>query len=150
MFATQVTRCFPRSARFVRLISSTSRLAAGQGNAKAHSNVDEHRRNQIEKPLNPHMTNTSSTISNVMPQVGAQKAPPEFLSSVDPNFTPKDHVPENTERMTGGTQNTMPDAPGSGLGVGELEGIEFKVEPLRRTGEDANTMRARLLCMPPY
>lgn len=33
------------------------------------------------------------------------------------------------------------------LGVGEMEGGAFKVEPLRRTGEDANTMRARLLCM---
>ncbi|TDZ25598.1 Succinate dehydrogenase assembly factor 2 [Colletotrichum sidae] len=31
------------------------------------------------------------------------------------------------------------------LGVGELEGIKFRVEPLRRTGEDERTMRARLL-----
>ncbi|KAJ4417239.1 Succinate dehydrogenase assembly factor 2 mitochondrial [Gnomoniopsis sp. IMI 355080] len=30
------------------------------------------------------------------------------------------------------------------LGVGELEGAKFKVEPLRRHGEDAETMRARL------
>ncbi|KUI74146.1 Endoplasmic reticulum vesicle protein 25 [Cytospora mali] len=28
--------------------------------------------------------------------------------------------------------------------VGELEGAKFKIEPLRRTGEDAQTMRARL------
>lgn len=32
------------------------------------------------------------------------------------------------------------------LGVGELEGAKFKVEPLRRHGEDAETMRARLTC----
>ncbi|KAK1979166.1 Flavinator of succinate dehydrogenase-domain-containing protein [Colletotrichum cereale] len=31
------------------------------------------------------------------------------------------------------------------LGVGELEGIKFRVEPLRRVGEDDRTMRARLL-----
>ncbi|CAI0655313.1 unnamed protein product, partial [Colletotrichum noveboracense] len=31
------------------------------------------------------------------------------------------------------------------LGVGELEGIKFRVEPLRRVGEDERTMRARLL-----
>ncbi|KAH8671243.1 Flavinator of succinate dehydrogenase-domain-containing protein [Xylariales sp. PMI_506] len=31
------------------------------------------------------------------------------------------------------------------LGVGELEGAQFKVEPYRRTGEDENTMRARLV-----
>ena len=33
------------------------------------------------------------------------------------------------------------------LGVGEMEGITFKVEPIKRTGEDVSTMRARLLCM---
>lgn len=93
------------------------------------------------------MTNTNSTIANEMPSVGADKAPPELLTSVDPDFAPKDSVPENTERMTGGTQKSMPaDGANSELGVGEMEGAEFKVEPLRRTGEDGNTMRARLLC----
>jgi hypothetical protein len=32
------------------------------------------------------------------------------------------------------------------LGVGELQGAKFKIEPLRRIGEDGRTMRARLLC----
>ena len=32
------------------------------------------------------------------------------------------------------------------MAVGELEGAKFKIEPLRRTGEDAQTMRARLTC----
>lgn len=32
------------------------------------------------------------------------------------------------------------------LQVGELEGGSFKIEPLLRTGEDAATMRQRLLC----
>jgi hypothetical protein len=27
-----------------------------------------------------------------------------------------------------------------------MEGAQFKIEPLRRTGEDGNTLRARLLC----
>lgn len=31
------------------------------------------------------------------------------------------------------------------MGVGELEGAKFKIEPLRRTGEDEKTMRARLV-----
>ena len=35
---------------------------------------------------------------------------------------------------------------GAGMGVGELEGAKFRIEPLRRTGEDAETMRARLTC----
>lgn len=82
-----------------------------------------------------------------MPSVGADKAPPELITSVDPEFNPKDSVPENTERMTGGTQKGGPDSgPNSELGVGEMEGAKFKVEPIRRTGEDGNTMRARLLC----
>lgn len=32
------------------------------------------------------------------------------------------------------------------MGVGELEGAKFKIEPLRRVGEDPETMRARLTC----
>lgn len=79
--------------------------------------------------------------------MGKDAPPPEFLSSVGPDFNPKDSVPENTERMTGGTQSGS-EASGSNteLGVGELEGAKFKVEPLRRTGEDTATTRARLLC----
>lgn len=92
------------------------------------------------------MTNTNSTIINDMPSVGARKAPPELISSVEPNFVPKDSLPENTERMTGGTQPGSPEpGPDGELGVGEMEGGKFKVEPIRRTGEDANTMRARLV-----
>lgn len=63
-----------------------------------------------------------------------------MISSVDPKYVPKDAQPENTERMTGGTQNEKD------LDVGEIEGGSFKVEPLRRKGEDDGTMRARLLC----
>lgn len=93
------------------------------------------------------MTNTNSTISNEMPSVGADKAPPELLTSVDPNFVPKDSVPENTERMTGDLQKGAPEhGANAELGVGEMEGAKFKVEPLRRRGEDGNTIRARLLC----
>jgi hypothetical protein len=92
------------------------------------------------------MTNTTSTIANEMPSVGKDKAPPELISSVDGEYVPKDSVPENTERMTGNTQKN-PEGPVEGeLKVGEIEGGSFKVEPIRRTGEDANTTRARLLC----
>ena len=37
----------------------------------------------------------------------------------------------------------------SDLEVGELQGAKFKIEPLRRTGEDEATTRARLLCESP-
>ena len=112
-----------------------------------HDNSAEWGDIQKSKSTSPHLTNTNSTIANEMPSVGADKAPPELLSSVDPNFTPKDSVPENTERMTGGTQKGGPEeGVNAELDVGEMEGAKFKVEPLRRTGEDGNTMRARLLC----
>lgn len=93
------------------------------------------------------MTSTTSTISNEMPSVGRDKPPPELITSVDQDFVPKDSVPENTERMTGGTQKSRPEGGANAeLDVGEMEGASFKVEPKRRTGEDANTKRARLLC----
>ncbi len=131
---------------FTRPWSTTARRMAGPGNAKSHE-TGEHRRLQSEKPLNPHMTNTSSTITNGMPSVGADKAPPDLLSSVDPNFTPQDSVPENTERMTGGNRKEgVKKSRNSDLEVGEMVGGSFRVEPLRRTGEDSNTKRARLLC----
>ncbi|OIW31486.1 DUF339-domain-containing protein [Coniochaeta ligniaria NRRL 30616] len=41
--------------------------------------------------------------------------------------------------------SSSPSNPGRPLEVGELEGASFKIEPLRRTGEDITTTRARLL-----
>lgn len=132
---------------FSRPITTTSRRMVGPGNAKQHDGTTDHRKIQTEKQLNPHMTNTNSTISNEMPSVGVQKAPPELISSIAPDFVPKDSVPENTERMTGGTQTGAPETgENADMGVGEMEGAKFKVEPLHRSGEDANTIRARLLC----
>ena len=125
------------------LSSTVLRYAAPHGN----ENAKEWEEAQKSKPTNPHMTNTNSTIANEMPSVGADKAPPELITSVDPEYTPKDSVPENTERMTGGTQKGGPESGANAeLDVGEMEGAKFKVEPKRRTGEDANTMHARLLC----
>ena len=138
----RVSRATPRTMRI--LSTSTSRSYAEE---RVNENAAAWRETQKSKPLGPHMTNTNSTISNEMPSVGADKAPPELLTSVDPGFVPKDSVPENTERMTGGSQKGGPDdGTNAELGVGEMEGAKFKVEPLRRTGEDGNTIRARLLC----
>lgn len=116
-------------------------------NARGNDTAPEYRKYQIEKPLVPHFTNTTSTIANELPDIGADNAPPELLTNVDPNFVPKDSKPENTERMTGGTQKPAPESgPNSELNVGEIEGGTFRVEPLRRSGEDVSTTRARLVC----
>ena len=130
--------------RRVRCLSSTPRFLE---NEREHPNAADYREAQKNKPLNPHMTNTNSTIANEFPSLGKDKPPPEMLTSVDPEFTPKDSVPENTKRITNKTQKATPDGGvNKELEVGEMEGASFKVEPQRRTGEDANTMRARLLC----
>lgn len=82
-----------------------------------------------------------------MPSVGADKPPPELLMSVDPDFVLTDSVSENTKPKTGRAQSDeAANESNTELGVGEMEGAKFKIEPLRRTGEDANTIRARLLC----
>lgn len=137
------SRSSPITSRFL----STSFPHSADHKDRIHSNAESYRETQISKADGPHLTNTTSTISNEMPSVGADKPSPEFISSVDPKFTPKDSVPENAERMTGGTQKGAPeDGPNADLGVGEMEGAKFKVEPLRREGEDPATIRARLLC----
>lgn len=142
-------RLLPRSLRTVGVVTRpfSTTFPRSKPNEREHDTQPEWRESQKSKPTGPHMTNTNSTIANEMPSIGADKAPPELLTSVDPNFVPKDSIPENTERMTGGTQAGGPDSGvNSELDVGEMQGAKFKVEPLRRTGEDDNTIRARLLC----
>lgn len=146
-----VVRSSRLAASYVRPFStSTARFNDSKNifpNDRHNDNVDIHRQKMMEKPLNPHMTNTNSTIANELPSVGKDSAPPELISSVDGDFVPKDSVPENTDRMTGQTQKPTSDSGvNADLDVGEIEGGTFKVEPLRRTGEDVNTTRARLLC----
>lgn len=147
--ARLVLRSVRASPRIVRPFSSaTARFSDAP---RPNDTVDAYRKAQTEKPLNPHLTNTTSTIANEMPSIGKDNVPPEMITSVDPSFTAKDSVPENTERMTGGTQSSTPESGvNADLEVGEMEGGSFRVEPLRRTGEDTNTTRARLLCSSPF
>lgn len=137
----------PISRHNARFLATTAPRCKPEHKDRLHPQVDEYRKTQTERADNPHLTNTNSTITNEMPSVGKDTPPPEFISQVDGDFVPKDSVPENTERMTGGTQPGAPkDGPNAELGVGEIEGIEFKVKPIKREGEDTSTMRARLLC----
>jgi hypothetical protein len=114
-----------------RCLSTTPRRLTGPGNAKEHSTAEGHRKIQQERPLNPHLSGKHSTIGNKMPSAGAHESPPDLLTSVDPNYSNNNSAQSRTSGE---------------MGVGELEGAKFKIEPLRRTGEDINTMRARLLC----
>lgn len=133
--------------------SPSSSNPFAQLNTRVQDTAAKYREFQLSKPLNPHMTNTTSTIANSFPSVGSDKPPPELVSAADGGFVTEDSVPENTQRMTGGTQGAGGKAEGAAekkvegeLEVGEIEGGKFKVEPLRREGEDLNTLRARLTC----
>ena len=113
-------------------------------NDRAPSLAPEHRDIQTSKPPNQFVPNTTSTMTDDYPKVGKSTAPPEMLNSVDPNYRPADPYAGKVEHYTGGGQQRGPQKPE--LGVGEMEGITFKVEPLKRRGEDPATKRARLLC----
>ncbi|KAJ5169723.1 uncharacterized protein N7500_002506 [Penicillium coprophilum] len=105
--------------------------------------VKAHRANQANKPPNQFVPNTTSTMTKDFLSVGQKPPPPEMLNSVDPNYRPSDPYPGRIEHFTGGRQDNGAQKPE--LGVGEMEGITFKVEPLKRVGEELATKRARLL-----
>jgi hypothetical protein len=136
--------------RVSRAMSTSIPRMASDSKPKSNSNVDAYRETQTSKATGPHMTNTNSTIANNMPNSGTHNVPPEFISSVDSEFQPKDSIPENTERMTGETQDghgkQAATATEGELGVGEMEESEITIAPLKRSGEHADTMRARLQC----
>lgn len=121
------------------------RLKNDNVNDRAPSTAPAHRENQTKKQPNQYVPNTTSTMTKDFPNIGEKPSPPEMLNSVDPNYRPADPYPGRIEHFTGGRQQSGAQKPE--LGVGEMEGITFKVEPLKRAGEDAATMRARLLCL---
>lgn len=137
----QITR--PFSITSIRTNSSNNNNPKDNGESKRYA--EDHRVNQKTKPLNQFVPNTTSTMTGDYPNVGQRTAPPEMLNSVDPGYRPADPYPGRVEHFTGGRQETGAQKPE--LGVGEMEGITFRVEPLKRKNEDVATMRARLLCM---
>lgn len=153
MFAPRVIRITRTAGQITRPFSTTSIRANNsnnnnnnpKGNGKNEGFAPDHRANQTSKPPNQFVPNTTSTMTSDYPNVGEHKAPPEMLNSVNPEYRPADPYPGRVEHFTGGRQETGAQKPE--LGVGEMEGIRFRVEPLKRKGEDTTTMRARLLCM---
>lgn len=151
-------RILQRSSRSYARFSTSTHLRAEETsssknpfahlNSRANDTAPLHRQFMKNKPLGPHLTNTTSTIANAFPSLGEDKPPADQITSVDPDFMPKDSIPKNTETMTGGTQGGGPKkGPNAELDVGEIDGGIFKVEPHRRTGEKDRDMRARLLCV---
>lgn len=147
-FVRHLRHSIGNNSKFLRSLPPQSRafgMSTLRANNRTPSTAKEHREIQKGRPLNQHIPNTTSTQTNDFPKVGAASSPPEFLSSVDPNYKPADPYPGKIEHLTGGRESTGARKPE--LEVGEMEGITFKVEPLKREGEDTSTKRARLLCM---
>src|SRR5436190_5569799 len=124
------------------LSNSTFRRAKHDNHG--HMSAPLRRETRKPNPFHPHLRNATLPNTSDFPKVGTQMGSPDLISAVDPNFSPTDPVRGNSERVTGGMQ-------GSGtqmaeLGIGEIEVIIFRIEQLRRQGEDTITMRARLLC----
>lgn len=148
-----ITRLTRPSASSYTPISALSRsfgssaLRFNDASDRAAAELQAHRENQTKKQPNQFVPNTTSTMTKDFPNVGNKPSPPEMLNSVDPNYRPADPYPGKIEHFTGGRQDTGAQKPE--LGVGEMEGITFKVEPLKRVNEDVTTMRARLLCTSP-
>lgn len=139
------------SRSLLSFTASSQRISIPTGRRFAsdrqHENAPSWRETQKEKSLGPQVSHTTSTIANEIPSVGADKAPPELITSVDPDFVLSDPISENAKQSTNGApKDADTGATNSEMGVGEMEGGKFKIEPLRRTGEDGNTLRARLLC----
>jgi len=95
------------------------------GSERRPPNTDAYRESQLRKPLNPGLSPSTPANSTV----GVHNAPPELISSAA------------THPGLGGS---FGDAEKE-LDVGEIVAGQFRVEPLRRVGEDLKTMRARLL-----
>ena len=143
---SRALRPVPSSYAFATINRSFGSTALRFNDTKdqAAANTEAHRANQAKKPTNPVVPNTTSTMTNDFPNVGKKPSPPDMINSVDPNYRPADPYPGRIEHFTGGRQESGAQKPE--LGVGEMEGITFKVEPLKRQGEDVTTKRARLLC----
>lgn len=120
-----LTRTFFRRLRITRLYSSDSRI----GNPSPRPDTAGHDTPRKPPPLNPTITN------DPLQQPPKASTPPSLTSSQ--NLT---HRGPGLAGSFGGEQE---------LGVGEIASAKFRIEPLRRQGEDLPTMRARLLCTSP-
>ena len=101
--------------------NNSSNFASG----RRAPNTDAYRESQLRKPLNPGLSPSTPATSSV----GAHNAPPDQISSAA------------THPGLGGSFGDSEKE----LDVGEIVAGQFRVEPLRRVGEDLETMRARLL-----
>lgn len=81
--------------------------------------------------------------TRVVARVRAHHQPQAFFAAARSMMTPQKRFESSSPSSPSPSQ---PQDAHRDLDVGELQGAKFKIEPLRRVGEDPETMRARLLC----
>ncbi|KAF8440582.1 Flavinator of succinate dehydrogenase-domain-containing protein [Terfezia claveryi] len=148
----------PRPAPASRTFTSAIALLKSKSNPKPNSTPQsppsassDYAHRESTTPLNPHLTNTTSTLHPSTPSIGAFPPPPEFLSTVSPSYNPLDSNPENTARLTGNTQDGLGSPPTSSspqyhtpTEVLTHLHTTFNIPPLPRSSEDLHTLRSRL------
>ncbi|KAK6358998.1 succinate dehydrogenase assembly factor 2 [Orbilia brochopaga] len=97
--------------------------------------------NDPETPNQPHLTNTTSTLTGDFPSVGKQPAPPEFIGSVAPQRAQAEDETAGAGRVSGSDAQRSDGGP---VDASQSEWAKFMAEPIKRI-EDENTMRARLV-----
>lgn len=120
---------------------------------RAHDTVGGWREKQQSRPLNQALSGSTPAESAGSPSVGAHNPPPELLSSADPDWTPDGQKSVAEAEASGSprgqdsaAEHQHNEGARGDLDVGVIEGGSFRVSPLRRSGEDGTTIRARLLC----
>ncbi|KAF3927299.1 hypothetical protein ABW21_db0201026 [Orbilia brochopaga] len=96
--------------------------------------------NDPKTPNQPHLSNTTSTLTSDFPSVGKQPPPPEFLGSVAPKRAENEGEDARERRVSGADERHV----GEPVDASQSEWAKFTAEPIKRV-EDVNTMRARLV-----
>lgn len=147
----------PRPAPASRTFTTAAALLKSKSNPKPNSPPQspssassDYAHRESTTPLNPHLTNTTSTLHPSTPSIGAFPPPPEFLSTVSPSYNPLDSNPENTARLTGNTQDGLgsptSSTPPYHTPTEVLTHLHttFTIPPIPRSSEDLPTLRSRL------
>lgn len=126
----------------LRFFSTSAYLAR----EREHESAAVWRSIQQSKAPNQASPNPTSSETSKVTGVSEKNAPPDLISSASAASHHTGSDSKSTD-INGHTKGGRDDRGTTReLDVGELEGAEIRVKPLRRTGEDVNTMRARLLC----
>ncbi|RPA84690.1 DUF339-domain-containing protein [Ascobolus immersus RN42] len=130
-------RSFSSAPSVLSASESGSSVGSGHrsGNERQATPNTEYAKQQTSKPINPRIDQQQHTQNDVLPKSGVHNAPPEFLSSTDPKWAKK----------VGGASLKPSSDPKHQDPKDQEHVFDLKIDPIERTGETLDKMRARLL-----